>query len=323
MSGGVATQLLPSTPKVARRDDYGSAQTQAPQSAEDYQLCRFIANGFSLVQFCAFASPFIISLEMACDPDVAFWIGEWGYLVFLVPVIIITQHILHFWMLRKPHRMQRSIFIAVPVSCAVIVGIVGCIYYSMGRYFHGQLASHDCNEGSSVYAKYWLQQAYDEAYAVHQQCNSRLQAENGGMPLLRQPTLPGCEEWRDFLDARRGEKTGDRLGIGPGGLKQFSAENFALQWEYLSWVEAEHICGGFCDIGPSLFVSSDLLGRAGGACAHQVAFKFLSVSDNGFKILIIGLLIFALAVPSYFFAIPQLKALGYRGESPQSLNMPF
>jgi len=320
MRRGLPTQELPSRPLTALRESYGGVEAppkKAPQEDEEYYTRRFLANAFSLVLSCAFGPPIIVSIKIAIDEDVAFWIGEWGYFGLLVWILIIGQHILHLWMLRDSGRAQRSIFFVVPITCSIIIMIIGCIYYSAGKYVHGQLKSKDCAE-STMYNKYWLQQAYDQAHLIYDHCQNRVRAENNDVPLLRQPPLQNCEEWRDFLDMRRGEKLEEwaenkvpnrRKWL--GGLKRFSSESFAYEWEYLAWAEAEHLCGGFCERGPSLFVSYDRTGRDGGPCARRIAMKFITVYDNGFKVFSIGCIIFALTVPTYLLAIPQLTALGY------------
>lgn len=296
---------------------YGFVAPVKDEGTEEwYRKRRFLQMAFTVGMGLAFAPTVILCLKLAYDGDVAFWIGEWGYLAFLVPLIIGLQHGLHAWMLSEPGRLRRYIFLWAPVICSIIFMVVGGIYYSLGRYYHGQLRADECSESGTDTAKFWLQDAYNQAHEVYDQCHQRLSQESNGFSLGRQPSLQVCKEWHDFLDNAKMNGQRSWVPYPMGGrkvLRALSQQNYVTEWKYLAWMEVEHTCGGFCTTGPSLFTSYDLMGRQGGKCAPFVGFKFIGVYQQAFMVFLIGLAIFVLTIVFYMASIPVLSSLGYKG----------
>lgn len=283
---------------------------------EDYKkwhnIRQFTAYMFTLTAFTILAAPTIISIQLGLDVDAAFWIGRWGLIALFVPVFLLGQHFYHLWMINNRRERRRYIFFIVPVFPAVIFMIIGGTYMSFARNLYGQLKSDDCSLTGPTPSKYYMQAAYEQARASYDQCITRLRNDNLGAPLRRHPNLQSCVEW-DELVVHEDERLTPWKGykVQPGTLKQFNPSNIH-RWQYLANIEINHVCGGFCKPGPSLFVSYDHSGRQGGSCSQFVAFRFLSINHWGTVVFVIGLLIVLISIPTYVVARGFLNTMGYK-----------
>jgi hypothetical protein len=318
------TEPAPMEPSQPRAVQFSQAPPapEAPQAPliqkekdEDFKkwhnVRHFMAYMFTLTAFVILAAPTIISIQLGMDVDASFWIGRWGLCALFVPFFLVYQHFYHLWMLNDRRRRRRYIFIVVPCVPAVLFMIIGGTYMSFSRHLYGQLKSEDCSATSPTPAKFWMQEAYDEAHVAYGQCLVRLQKENQGQPLRRHPNLQSCSEWTELTSDLKGVVPWKGYQISPGTLRQHNPSN-DHRWQYLADIEINHLCGGFCTPGPSLFVSYDLTGRQGGACAQYVAFRFLGIMHWGIVIFSIGLLVLVLSIPTYVASRSLLTNLGYK-----------
>jgi len=284
---------------------------------EDYtkwhNIRQFVAYMFTLTAFTVFAAPTIISIQLGMDNDAAFWIGQWGKVAIVVPIFLLGQHFYHIWMINNRRERRRYIFFIVPVIPAVLFMIIGGTYMSFARHLYGQLKSGDCTESGPTPGKFYVQRAYDEARAAYDQCLFRLQSDNLGQPLRRHPNLQSCNEWDDLLQREGNTAITPWKGhkVSPGTLRQHIPYN-NHRWQYLANVEINHVCGGFCTPGPSLFVSYDHSGRQGGSCAQFIAFRFLSIMHWGTVLFTVGLIVILLAIPTYVMSRNFLNTMGYK-----------
>jgi len=273
---------------------------------------QFTAYMFTLTAFTIFAAPTIISIQLGLDVDAGFWIGKWGLIALFVPVFLLGQHFYHLWMINNDRERRRYIFFLVPVLPAALFMIIGGVYMSFARGLYGQLNADDCTPSGPVPAKYWMQEAYDEARGAYDQCLTRLRNDNMGAPLRRHPNLQSCTEWTDLFETQDKRLTPWKgYKVSPGTLRQFNPSNIH-RWQYLANVEINHICGGFCKPGPSLFVSYDHTGRQGGSCMQFVAFRFLSIQHWGTVVFTIGLMIVLISIPTYVMSRGFLNTMGYK-----------
>jgi len=286
-------------------------QHKDEDSKKWHNVRHFIAYMFTLTSFTVLAAPTILSVQLGMDTDAGFWIGKWGLVALFVPVFLLGQHFYHLWMLNEPTRRRRYIFIIVPVIPAVLFMVIGGMYMSFARNLYGQLKSEDCSATSPTPAKFWMQNAYDEAHEAYDQCLARMQVQNQGQPLRRHPNLQSCSEWDDLMSDRKGVQPWKGYKVSPGTLRQHNPSN-TFRWQYLADVEANHMCGGFCTPGPALFVSFAHTGRQGGSCAQFVAFRFLSIMHWGIVIFAIGLLTLVVSIPAYLFSRSFLSNMGYK-----------
>jgi len=299
-------------PAYGTEADMGRRVQQKDEDFKKWHNVRhFIAYMFTLTAFTILAPPTIISIQLGMDVDARFWIGGWGLMAVFVPIFLFAQHFYHLWMLGDKTRRRRYIFIIVPVVPAVLFMIIGGTYMTFARSLYGQLKSDDCTASSPMPAKFWMQGAYDEAHQAYDQCITRLTAENQGQPLRRHPNLQSCSEWEDLQLGVKGVVPWKGYKTAPGTLRQHNPSN-DHRWQYLADVEANHLCGGFCSQGPSLFVSYAHTGRQGGSCAQFVAFRFLSINHWGIVIFAIGLMVLVLSIPAYIFSRSFLTNMGYK-----------
>lgn len=276
-----------------------------------HNVRHFIAYLFTLTLFTVLAAPTILSIQLGMDVDAAYWIGRWGLIAIFVPIFLLGQHFYHLWMLGQKNRRRRYIFIVVPIIPAVLFMIIGGTYMSFSRHLYGQLKSEDCSSSSPTPAKFWIQEAYNEAHDAYDKCRARLVTENFGQPLRRNINLQSCQEWEQLQENPEGVKPWKGYKISPGTMRQHNPNN-EHRWQYLADIEATHVCGGFCEQGPALFASYEQTGRHGGSCAQFVAFRFLAIQHWGVVVFMIGALCLILCIPAYICSRTFLTSMGYK-----------
>jgi len=319
MGGPYGAMPLPGTEKerdmMVPEAGYGDLNKTDPCSDEDHKkwhnIRQFTAYMFTLTAFTVLAAPTIISIQLGLDVDASYWIGRWGLIALFVPVFLLGQHFYHLWMINNRRERRRYIFFLVPVLPAALFMIIGGTYMSFARNLYGQLKADDCSPSGPTPAKFWMQDAYEEARGAYDQCLTRLRNDNMGAPLRRHPNLQSCTEWTDLFDTQNKRLMPWKGYKVSGTLRQFNPSNIH-RWQYLANVEINHICGGFCKPGPSLFVSYDHTGRQGGSCSQFVAFRFLSIMHWGTVVFTIGLLIVILSIPTYVMSRGFLNSMGYK-----------
>jgi hypothetical protein len=271
----------------------------------------FLAYVFTLCAFAVFAAPVVISISLASDHDVSFWIGRWGYLALFVPIFLFAQHFYHLWMLRDQNKLTRYLFILTPILPSVLFMIIGGTYMSYGRFLYGQLKSDDCSLQGALPVKLELQDAYDVAHDAWERCIARKTAENMHLPLRIAPILQSCGEWQNLT---KNDEEVSRAWKGhkyqKNSMRTADSSNLP-RWQYLANAEANHMCSGFCNRGPPLWTQEQKLGRDSAACALAVSFRFLSVVHYGLMVFAIGAIIFVITFPLYFASKGFLAGLGY------------
>lgn len=294
----------------------------------------------SLTLFCVYAAPTITSLHIGSDPDAIYWIGRIGLLAWLVPVFLAVMHLVHLLQLNRgaPKRSTLNLSAIIP---AVILAVIGLVYSSESAFLENHLQSSDCAARSTqpLVDKPRLQAAYMLGLQNYAECQERHFARNDNhmLPKVPHPTLQQCWEWQNVDDGLNiGEELINWKGyvehqttaewlFGSLGFEWLAANYWAnrpqqahqsywREWNYLAQVEANHVCGGFCKPGPSLFTSYDMSGRQGGKCAPLVGQKFSVIRYQGELVLwtsIISLvLIMAVLAP---MLNPMITDLGYKG----------
>jgi len=269
----------------------------------------FLAYMFTLSAFAIFVAPVVISISLASDYDVNFWIGRWGYLAILVPIFLTGQHLYHLWMLQN-NKLTRYLFILTPLLPAALFMFIGGTYMSYGRFLYGQLRSDDCAQSSMLPAKFWLQEAYDEAYNAREKCLVRKKSENFDQPLRRYHTLQSCDEWEVLIKNAKTLSPWKGYKIPENSIRVHDPSNIP-RWQYLANSELNHICSSFCSRGPALWTNTQKLGHDGAACAPVIAFRFLSVIQSGLMVFTIGAIVFVLTFPIYFSTRGFLGSMGY------------
>eukprot|EP00747_Dinoflagellata_sp_TGD_P164210 gnl/TRDRNA2_/TRDRNA2_183815_c0_seq1.p1 gnl/TRDRNA2_/TRDRNA2_183815_c0~~gnl/TRDRNA2_/TRDRNA2_183815_c0_seq1.p1 ORF type:complete len:372 (-),score=44.65 gnl/TRDRNA2_/TRDRNA2_183815_c0_seq1:92-1207(-) len=274
---------------------------------------RSITAMFTMACFCIYGAPTILSLQLGSDGDGAYWIGGIGQLAMMLPFFFIAHHIAQMW-LHDRGQHGRVLLVWVMALPGMFYMICGGIYMNRGEYLYGQLKSDECHgRGDIAYEKERLQEAYMEAYNILQNCTARLLEANGGAQLAYSPTLQGCDEWSEVGGAGDGAfgwvtpwKPYHISGKRTRGLHV----DYRREWQYLAQLEANHVCGGFCEPGPMLWVNFAETGRPlPNMCKPFVAQKMMLLSSEGTIVFWVGFVIAALSFPAYFMIKPTLERL--------------
>mmetsp|Transcript_50746 Transcript_50746/g.134083 ORF Transcript_50746/g.134083 Transcript_50746/m.134083 type:complete len:325 (-) Transcript_50746:42-1016(-) len=239
---------------------------------------------FTVAVLCLYSGPVVLALQLGLDPDVAYWIGRYGQIAGLIPIYILMMHLVILGQFAgEEKRCKKSIFAWTAVLPAVLLAVSGGLYMTSGRYWAGTLISEEC---SATYGaqKAELQKAYSEALGMYQDCRQNMVAANGGMEPRWRPTLQSCAEWARLAPADEGEAWRPYSARSSEAVRSFRKE-----FEYLASVEANHVCGGFCQPGPMLWNDYDVIGKQGTRCSPMVGNKFQIIARQGLQLLVISL----------------------------------
>jgi len=263
---------------------------------------RTVAYFCTLTQLALYAAPVMLAVQLANDPDAAYWIGNVGLWALAVPFYTILLHVVHVNQIAA--NQQTSVIFGLMILPMVFLCMTGSWYLVPASRIQAGLFSAECS-GKGLERKAELQQAYEQAFHIYNMCAERMRQEQGLEATFRHVTLPMCKEW--FLNAN-GSKQG--IMIPKNGYSRQRVRDF----QYLAHVEASHVCGGFCFSGPALWTSSRELGREGGSmCAPLVAAKFSTIKRRAEMIFWAGLFNFIILLLGYVFARPMFERLGYGG----------
>lgn len=195
----------------------------------------------TLVLFAVFGSPMISGYRMINDPNVKYWIGGVGLLVFPIPFFLAAGHIIQAYY-AKPMFFPLLLMIVPPALLCIFTG------YGLFMPISGivvKLLSSDCITFAD---KWYVQNAYQEALKVWNECAemqanaTKMKAEDvkaGGL------TLVECDNYK------------------PEG------SDFKKEWAYLEALEIREGCAGWCYNGEiSLWAGND---PKSDACSSVVA----------------------------------------------------
>mmetsp|Transcript_2537 Transcript_2537/g.7526 ORF Transcript_2537/g.7526 Transcript_2537/m.7526 type:complete len:318 (-) Transcript_2537:76-1029(-) len=311
---------------TSRSGSHPQWSTGSPGSgsiSDDDAVIRAMNLGLTIFLFVVFMAPIIVAVQIAADFDAAFWIGRVGYLAALLPLVFFILHFLHLHEVRRQRRNPKFVwFIFAIVFPAVLLLVIGGYYMMSANWLYGQLKSDDCSGHGYVPEKRGLQLAYNDASHIYDHCVTRLYIANHNQTLERRPVLQNCREYsRAFGEVHYGElgyhgwKTwlGNRVGPERKRLRM-EVVKWRRQWDYLAALEANHLCGGFCERGRMLWSNQDLIGRMHFSnCAPAVALKFLDIEFQGLLLICSQFVILGLTLPLLVIvAMPRMERLGYK-----------
>jgi len=285
---------------------------------------------FTIAVCCTYMAPVMIAMHLGWDKDVEYWIGATGLWAGLLPIFFVCAY---FYNLRELPKGAPSIFCLLLVTLVpcVFFAVLGGMYRTSATYLYGQLKSEDCVGGGFFDQKPRLQESYDMAQTIYSKCVHRILEENDFQPLPRRPTLWDCEEYTNIHDGKAGasgemvkllweyfptvmeaeQEEAERVlepwqgyPLKDARTTTQAPETYArlqttrVDWDYLAWVEVNHLCAGVCSPGPMLWTSFDRAGRdEPGKCAPYLALKFLVVEFNATIIMMTPLIMLLLALP--------------------------
>lgn len=279
--------------------------------------CRSVAYLTTVCLFCVYAAPTVVSAQLGSDPDVAFWIGSFGNLALFIPVWLLGMYYVQLWQLARG-RHHRVLLILTGTVPAVMLMIIGGSYMGRSKFLYGQLKADDCSGRGGLAEKPLLQDAYDQARGLYDECLLKLYVTNGNQTLPRRPTLQSCEEWfgEEWYGAAPNASSNDFAAwrgyhyhdIGGQPITKRRRREF----NYLASVEANHACGGFCKVGLPLWTEYDVVGRQGTMCAPIVGLKFLVAQHQGEVVFGLASILLALNFIVYIAMRQFLERLGYK-----------
>lgn len=301
------------------------------EDLENFRSNAFAINlAFTTMLFVVFLGPVLLAVNLAQDPDAAFWMGSGGYGVLIAPVIFVVAHFAHVHRIRSGKRLYTKYYLFLLFCTILMFSTVGLAYQFEATFWYGQLESQDCAHGG-LKEKHQLQNAYNEASVIYRDCVTRLYMENGNQTLPRRPLLQSCEEYaRAFGDegeigfwqlVRRwlGNEVWARRHY-----KRAELRTWRKDWDYLASAEANFLCGGFCIAGPMLWSPADEIGRVGtSACSPAVALKFIVLEYHARTLVVSQLVIFLLIGPVIYYGHAHERELGMipgEGSAKQSLS---
>jgi len=183
---------------------------------------------FTGAMLALFSSPIISGMHLASDESVAYWVGSWGYLAALIPVLLIAAHAAHS-RLGKLGLLPVVFSTIVPAFVGMMIANVHVMRISG---ISGQLVSSDC---TTWVRKQEMQNAWKAAEKLYDGCINSTVTRHGltmedGYRLFR---IQECTEYA------------------PGPIDAHA--KYRAQWDYLMYLEADTQCAGWCTEGRALW----------------------------------------------------------------------
>jgi len=228
--------------------------------------------------FAVYGSAIVNGIRLANDPSSKYWIGQWGYVTLLVPFLVILSHVVQSYY-RKP------MYLPVIMSCALpplIFLISGYTYYIPVNQIVERLLSTDC---TTFRTKFHIEQAYLAANTFYTDC---VVAEAMNRSVTEEVVRADkvIQQCPNYDLAREAAGYGD-------------------EWDYLSELEHEETCSGWCYIGEQALWTHnspgwDSCSAAAGATMND------AVSRNAMRMMVNGIFNFFVAA-IVIFLINEMK----------------
>jgi len=171
----------------------------------------------TLALFAIFGFAVITGVRLSQEPNARFWVGQYGYALLAIPVILIVSHIVQSYY-RRPMYFFVILSVCVPPLISIFVGFM---YAVPVEQVVQRLLSTDC---TTFRQKFVIEQAYKEANSFFSDCLSA-QAKN-------QSTT---------IEAVRKDMVISQCpGYDP------KASGYASEWSYLQKLEENENCAGWC-----------------------------------------------------------------------------
>lgn len=227
--------------------------------------------------FTLFSYPFVQSCYLGSQTNIQFWLGRQGEIALFVPVIFAGFYVIQ-ERLGTPRRVLVIVSTLVP---SVIFILIGNSYYAGSQSVANRLLSTDC---TTFIEKRELDRAWFMAHAFYMDCLRKL--AHG--PLLRIEDamkvyrIHHCEEYDQAY------------------------EQYETEWSYLSYVEENHLCSGWCQVGPRLWSFRD----AKDSCSVAVGNVFESeVQRTGLQIMVFSIISLILSIVGIFVGPAVMKKM--------------
>lgn len=164
-----------------------------------------------------FLSPILQAVYLAGDVDVKFWIGSWfGHIAVLLPLIFVGSFFFHL----RHGRPNRTVLVSCLLIPSVVLLGVAQFLAVRAETVAERLGDSDCH---AMGAKQRMQDSVDALQSLFQSCVAA--GEN---------QVSQGVQWCSQYEARR--------------------EEHRSEWDYLWATEERFNCGGWCQVGPQLFL---------------------------------------------------------------------
>jgi hypothetical protein len=229
----------------------------------------------SLMTIALFAidgSAIVNGVRLAKDPSANYWVGPYGYVTLIVPILIGIAHVSQVTN-RRPGYLALVFSAAIPPFIFIILGYMYMVPVGMTV---DRLYSSDC---MTFQEKYQIEQGYRSAETFWQNC------------------LPGAAIERDMTEEELAKILSITECYGYESAKE--ASGFAKQWNYLEQLEETEKCSGWCKPGEHALWSSNPIGWDSCAAAAGLSMQE-KVSRNAFRMMVNGVFGFLIAALSIF-----------------------
>lgn len=240
-----------------------------------------IATMTTFALFLLFAPATICSIHLGMDPDVRYWCGWFGMCAWVIPFLLIVQHIIH----ARIHEPKRMLVIVSVLLPSVFFSAVGGVYMHELNLAATRLYDGDCN---TFQEKSALQSEYQAALELYDKCTARLEKDGSGP----EPTIETCNEYQEV------ESRADTDDL--------------RRWQYLARVEPQYMCAGFCTGGKSLWTRNP---NYLPPCARFMALKLYYQASLASCCLWYSVGIIVLYFPAHMLMAPFFRTMGYSHSS--------
>lgn len=206
----------PVSPEKTRRESTGLT------------MLRLFPAAFSFCVFLVFAYPVLATLCLALDSTVQYWIGSYGKLAILIPLIFLVTHVVHSTT-QVPSKPAVLFCVLVP---SLFLLVLADVVLSNSIEMSGALLSSNCDEFDG---KNHLQSEWETGYSIYQSC---LAATVAKYPNLTNFTLASAFENYKFQECEEYEG---------------AYQSHKPAWDYLRSLEQEHGCAGWCSVNVTLW----------------------------------------------------------------------
>lgn len=237
-------QLTPSPPGSMKEIFIAAPDDEAPP-----KYGKMFPTAFTFICFVAFGPPTVSALVLVQDPSVKYFVGQWGLLVLVVPLLLVVCHLLHL----RAGRPRRIIVLISTITPCILFIIVGNVHAVVAGDLASRLYSTDCTtfEVKRQLHKEWL--AAEEAYNA---CLGE-SAPHLGLTVddsLKLFRLHHCTEY-------------------PSNFTQH-----AEAWTYLRQMEESQACSGWCTVGTRLWSYNNPHDSCSVAAATVLDFKIRRIA---------------------------------------------
>lgn len=219
------------------------------------------AAGFLLLCLAIFGAPMLAIFRLAREPSVQYWVGPWGYLTGVIPVLMAVSYYVHV----SAHRPRLIPVVFSTVIPSIILIAIANIHLSCTSAVANMLVSSDC---VTYKEKNTIQSAWLIADRLYDECLNRTATQHGlsyqeGLKLFR---FNECLEYQASYTENEDAKTFDEY-----------ADHRPI-WEFLRGLEQQESCGGWCEEARPLWTFQETKDSCSLACGAGLVNKVKPVA---------------------------------------------